>query len=107
MIDVEPNPLLDPEAPPRFEEIKPEHVTRALRPLLSHSRLDLERIEAHPEPSWDAIGEPLTRITDRLSLAWGTVGHLMPCTSKRSAAAVPAGTGPDGTVNAVSVARRS
>jgi oligopeptidase A len=77
VIDVEPNPLLEPDAPPHFQEIEPEHVTRALRPLLSHSRADLERIENNAEPSWEAIVEPITRITDRLGLAWGTVGHLM------------------------------
>ncbi len=77
MTDIEPNPILDPEAPPHFEDIRPEHVVPALRALLHHVRLDLERLEAGAAPSWDAVVEPITRITDRLGLAWGTVGHLM------------------------------
>jgi oligopeptidase A len=75
--DIEPNPLLDPEAPPHFQDIRPEHVLPALRALLHHLRLDLDRLEANVAPSWDAVVEPITRITDRLSLPWGTVGHLM------------------------------
>jgi oligopeptidase A len=75
--EVEPNPLLDPDAPPPFQDIRPEHVVPALRALLHHLRTDLDRLEAGAAPSWDAVVEPITRITDRLALAWGTVGHLM------------------------------
>ena len=31
------------------------------------------------EPTWAGLVEPLERIVDRLSRAWGTVGHLKVC----------------------------
>ena len=70
-----------PVARPRGATPFPGHParTRAPRaaPLLHHLRADLDRLEADVAPSWDAVVEPITRITDRLSLPWGTVGHLM------------------------------
>jgi oligopeptidase A len=71
------NPLLDPTAPPRFDLITPEHVVPAIRSLLADLGAELDRLEASAAPSWDAVVEPITRMTDRLALAWGTVGHLM------------------------------
>ena len=75
--DTATNPLLDPTAPPRFMDITPEHVVPGIRTLLAELAAELDRVEAAAAPSWDAAVEPITRITERLSLAWGTVGHLM------------------------------
>ncbi len=77
MTDAAPNPLLDPAAPPRFPAITAEHVVPGMRGLLAELGADLDGLEAAATPSWDAVVEPITRITDRLALAWGTVGHLM------------------------------
>jgi len=71
------NPLLDPTAPPRFDLITPEHVVPAMRALLADLGAELDRLEASAAPAWDAVVEPITRMTDRLALAWGAVGHLM------------------------------
>jgi oligopeptidase A len=71
------NPLLQPTAPPRFTDIAPTHVVPGIRTLLADLIVDLERAEAAAAPSWDAAVAPITRIVERLSLAWGTVGHLM------------------------------
>jgi oligopeptidase A len=71
------NPLLDPNAPPRFDRITPEHVVPAMRALLADLGAELDRLEASAAPAWDTVVEPITGMTDRLSLAWGTVGHLM------------------------------
>jgi len=71
------NPLLHPTAPPRFDLITPEHVVPAVRALLADLGADLDRLEASVAPTWDAVVEPITSMTDRLSLVWGTVGHLM------------------------------
>ena len=71
------NPLLDPHAPPRFDLITPEHVVPAMRSLLADLGAALDRLEVSAAPAWDAVVEPITRMTDRLALAWGTVGHLM------------------------------
>src|SRR5262245_9360964 len=72
-----PNPLLIPTAPPPFDAITPEHVVPGMRTLLAELGTELDRLEASAAPGWDAVVEPITRITDRLALAWGTVGHLM------------------------------
>jgi oligopeptidase A len=71
------NPLLDTTAPPRFADIGPEHVVPGIRALLADLDGELERAEAAAAPSWDAVAEPITRLTERLAFAWGTVGHLM------------------------------
>ena len=75
-VDLE-NPLLDPTAPPHFDRITPEHVVPGMRALLADLGAELDRLEASAAPAWDTVVEPITRMTDRLSLAWGTVGHLM------------------------------
>jgi oligopeptidase A len=71
------NPLLDRSAPPSFERITPDVVVPGMRALLADLGGELDCLEADAAPTWDAVVEPLTRITDTLSLAWGTVGHLM------------------------------
>jgi oligopeptidase A len=71
------NPLLDSSAPPRFDRIAPEHVVPGVRALLAELGAELDRLEAAATPSWDAVVEPITRITDRMAFVWGTVGHLM------------------------------
>ena len=76
MTDTE-NPLLHPTTPPRFDLITPEHVVPAVRALLADLGAELDRLEASAAPTWDAVVEPITSMTDRLSLVWGTVGHLM------------------------------
>src|SRR5262245_8887203 len=48
-----------------------------MRALLADLGAELDRLEASAAPAWDAVVEPITRMTDRLALAWGTVGHLM------------------------------
>src|SRR4029453_10788879 len=72
-----PNPLLIPTAPPPFDAITPEHVVPGMRTLLAELGTELDLLEASAAPGWDAVVEPITWITDRLALAWGTVGHLM------------------------------
>jgi oligopeptidase A len=71
------NPLLDGSAPPSFERITPDVVVPGMRALLADLGGTLDRLEADAAPNWETVVEPLTRMTDTLSLAWGTVGHLM------------------------------
>ncbi len=77
MNDAPGNPLLERTAPPPFARVTAEVVVPGIRALLAELGGELDRLEADAAPSWDAVVEPLTRITDALSLAWGTVGHLM------------------------------
>ncbi|OHX15878.1 oligopeptidase A [Chromobacterium amazonense] len=71
------NPLLDFSGLPRFEEIRPEHIGPAIDVLLEEARATVARLTAETgEPSWDNFVSPLTDATERLSRAWGVVGHL-------------------------------
>lgn len=44
--------------------------------LLDELNAELDELEKKVEPTWHALVEPVERLTDRLSLAWGTVSHL-------------------------------
>jgi oligopeptidase A len=71
------NPLLDFSGLPRFAEIRPDHVTPAVDTLLQENRALLERLAAAPgAPTWDGFVTPLDDANERLSRAWGQVGHL-------------------------------
>ena len=71
------NPLLDTSGLPRFAEIKPEHVTPAVDQLLADNRALVARLLADTAaPTWSNFMLPLEDANERLSRAWGPVGHL-------------------------------
>jgi oligopeptidase A len=71
------NPLLDFSGLPRFGQIKPEHVAPAIEQLLVESRALVERLLADTAlPSWQNFVEPMEDANERLSRAWGPIGHL-------------------------------
>ena len=71
------NPLLDFSGLPRFDAVQPEHVTPAIRQLLEENRALIERlISAETGANWDAFVQPMLDAGERLSRAWGIVGHL-------------------------------
>jgi oligopeptidase A len=71
------NPLLDFSGLPRFDELKPEHVTPALEQLLGEGRATLARVVAPGAPAtWDGLVAPLEDANERLTRAWGQVAHL-------------------------------
>jgi Zn-dependent oligopeptidase len=37
---------------------------------------DLAKLEENVRPTWSDVVEPMERIVDRLSVAWGVVNHL-------------------------------
>lgn len=71
------NPLLEPAPYPAFDRIGPQHVAPATRQLLKDLEAELENLEAHAQPTWEGLVEPLERLGDRLRVTWGIVGHLM------------------------------
>ena len=71
------NPLLQLTSLPDFAKIHPEHIVPAIRHLLEDTDIELQQLEADLEPTWSGLLEPLEQIENRLSLAWGAVGHLM------------------------------
>ena len=71
------NPLLDFSDLPRFDAVKPAHVTPAISALLDENRAIVTRLEAPEEKvSWDNFVEPLDNATEKLGRAWSVVGHL-------------------------------
>jgi oligopeptidase A len=73
----EQNPLLDFSGLPRFDAIKPEHVTPAIDDLLARNRAVVEQLQAPSgQVSWDGFVTPLENATELLGRAWGIVSHL-------------------------------
>jgi oligopeptidase A len=71
------NPLLDFSGLPRFADIRPEHVTPAVDALIGENRTLIERVATSPHaPTWEGFVAPLDDANERLSRAWGQVGHL-------------------------------
>jgi len=69
------NPLLDFSGLPRFDAVRPEHVTPAIAELLAENRALLARLETAPA-TWADFAAPFFDGAERLSRAWGVVGHL-------------------------------
>ena len=71
------NPLLDFSGLPRFAEIKPEHVAPAIEQLLAENRALIARLLSDTaQPTWQNFIVPMENANERLSRAWGPVGHL-------------------------------
>src|ERR1035438_491079 len=71
------NPLLDFSGLPRFSEITTEHITPAVEKQLAQNRELTEKLLADTTaPSWDSFVQPFEDSNERLSRAWGQVGHL-------------------------------
>jgi len=71
------NPLLDFSGLPRFSDFKTEFVTPAVDTLLAENRALVARLAASDvPPNWSDFVQPLEDTHERLSRAWGQVGHL-------------------------------
>ena len=71
------NPLLDFSGLPRFDAVTPEHVAPAIRQLIDENRGLIDRLVAAQTPAtWDDFVQPMLDAGERLSRAWGIVGHL-------------------------------
>ncbi|MGC2166466.1 MAG: M3 family metallopeptidase [Gallionella sp.] len=71
------NPLLNFAGLPRFAEIKPGHVAPAIELLLAENRAVIAGLLAgSATPTWQTFVVPMENANERLSRAWGPVGHL-------------------------------
>ena len=71
------NPLLSTAALPAFASIKPEHIGPAIQQLLEQARAALATATDAATPAdYDVLARVLSVATERLSHAWGAVGHL-------------------------------
>ena len=76
-LDTSANPLLDSTSLPRFAEIRPEHVTPAVDALLSQANAALAAATSDAVPAdYDALSAVFDVANERLSCAWGAIGHL-------------------------------
>ncbi|HUW75127.1 MAG TPA: M3 family metallopeptidase [Gallionella sp.] len=71
------NPLLDFTGLPQFAQIQPEHVAPAIEQLLAENRALIARLLGDSEqPTWQNFVVPMEDANERMSRAWGPVGHL-------------------------------
>lgn len=71
------NPLLNFSGLPKFNEIKPAHVTPAINQLISEGRALVERLATSQDnPTWDNFVLAFENHSEKLGRAWGPVGHL-------------------------------
>ena len=70
------NPLLDFAGLPRFAHITPEQITPAVDALIAECRATLTRVAQSASATWDDVVAPLEDANEKLSRAWGAVGHL-------------------------------
>ncbi len=72
-----PNPLLDLSGLPKFAAVTPAHVKPAIDSLIADARRVVETLAADTGvPTWGNVVTPLDNVNERLSRAWGIVGHL-------------------------------
>lgn len=67
---------------PLFDQIKADDVVPGITALVDELNSELDALEVEvgkTEPTWASLVEPLERLTDRISRAWGAVSHLKVC----------------------------
>lgn len=76
-MSLENNPLLHFSGLPKFNELKPEHVSPAIDYLLVNARQTIETLATSTETvTWENYASKLEDIEERLSRAWSQVGHV-------------------------------
>lgn len=71
------NPLLDFSDLPRFDTFQPEYVTEGIASLIHDAHTVVAQLEApSSKVTWENFVSPLEETAEKLSRAWGIVGHL-------------------------------
>ncbi|WP_029147813.1 M3 family metallopeptidase [Methylophilus sp. 5] len=71
------NPLLVFNGLPKFNDIRPEHVSPAIDSLLAEGRSLIEQLATASEtPDWQHFVQPIENYSEKLSRSWGPVGHM-------------------------------
>jgi oligopeptidase A len=71
------NPLLDFGGLPRFDAIRPEHISPAIDLLIAQARATADAIATDSHPAmWDNVVAPQDDALDRIERAWGAIHHL-------------------------------
>jgi hypothetical protein len=70
------NPLLQESPFPLYDAVEAKHVIPGIKTILQDLEKEVDELEEKVEPTWEALVQPLEKIKDRLTVAWGTVSHL-------------------------------
>jgi oligopeptidase A len=71
------NPLLYLAGLPKFNEVKPEHISPAIDGLLTAGRALIETLATSTEvPTWENFALKLEDHSEKISRAWSQVGHM-------------------------------
>ena len=71
------NPLLYLAGLPKFNEIKPEHVSPALDLLLAEGKQIIDVLASNSDaPTWQGFALKLEDLDEKISRAWSQVGHM-------------------------------
>ncbi len=71
------NPLLYFSGLPKFNEVKPEHVSPAVEHLIAQGRALVESLATSTDtPTWQSFAQPLEDFEEHISRAWSQVGHM-------------------------------
>ena len=71
------NPLLYLAGLPKFNEVKPEHVSPAIDSLLTEGRALIETLATSTDaPTWENFALKLEDHSEKISRAWSQVGHM-------------------------------
>jgi oligopeptidase A len=71
------NPLLHFAGLPKFNDIKPEHVSPAIDLLISEGRALVKSLAtSSEEATWENFALPLEDHSEKLNRAWSQVGHM-------------------------------
>jgi oligopeptidase A len=71
------NPLLHYAGLPKFNEIKPEHISPAVDSLLAEGRGLVEQLATATEtPTWESFALKLEDHSEKLGRTWSQVGHM-------------------------------
>jgi oligopeptidase A len=62
---------------PKFNEVKPEHVSPAIDSLLAEGRALIENLAtSNVPPTWENFALKLEDLSEKISRAWSQVGHM-------------------------------
>lgn len=71
------NPLLYVAGLPKFNEVKPEHISPAVDSLIAEGRALVEQLATSAEtPKWENFALKLEDHSEKLGRAWSQVGHM-------------------------------
>ena len=71
------NPILFRDSLPLFDQIKPSHISPAIECILKEANSLIHSLKVMGGSiSWENFVEPIEMVSEKISRAWGQIGHL-------------------------------